>query len=153
MDSSQNSKVEKKYFFVIFNQYFPSFRICSGSKLHPLLKTMSLDEFSMTTSLHGWHFIVDAKNWKHKLGWSLLIGLSIIVAVGSVSIITEDFVRSGVDITIDSPSASLEEVSFPSVTICNINQVSIIFQPKHFTSFILCNNRLENHYFLILIWI
>ena len=51
-------------------------RMCSTTRLHPLLKTMSLDEFSMTTSLHGWHFIVNARNWKHKLAWGILIGCS-----------------------------------------------------------------------------
>ena len=102
---------------------------------------MSLDEFSMTTSLHGWHFIVNARDWKQKIGWIILIGLSIgdnfihfvciknnpspviVVAVYSVCVISEDFFRSKVDITIDSPSASLEDVKFPSVTVCNINQV------------------------------
>ena len=61
---------------MIFN-WFQNTRIYSGSRLRPLLKTMSLDEFSMTTSLHGWHFIVNARDWKQKMGWLILIGLSI----------------------------------------------------------------------------
>ena len=44
-------------------------------------------------------------------------------AVFSIIIITEDFLKSKVDVTIDSPSASLDDVKFPSVTVCNINQV------------------------------
>ena len=47
------------------------------SKISPLWKTMSLDEFSTSTSLHGWHFIHDATSGKLRLAWGLLIGLSI----------------------------------------------------------------------------
>ena len=47
------------------------------SRISPLWKTMSLNEFSTSTSLHGWHFIHDATDGKHKVAWGLLIGLSI----------------------------------------------------------------------------
>ena len=80
---------EKRYLFMSYSYAQSRFRqgsltwvppklqrICSNTRLHPLLKTMSLDEFSMTTSLHGWHFIVNSPNWKHKLAWGILIGCS-----------------------------------------------------------------------------
>ena len=110
------------------------------SRISPLWKTMSLDEFSTSTSLHGWHFIHDATDVKHKLAWGLLIGLSIsiwliamtthsrsyVLVIGLVSVygIAADFFNSKVVITIDSPSASLDQVHFPSLTFCNVNQVS-----------------------------
>ena len=109
------------------------------SRISPLWKTMSLDEFSTSTSLHGWHFIHYSSDVKHKLAWGLLLGLSIsslpsgcpqtpfcyVVVIGVVSVygIAVDFLNSKVVITIDSPSASLDEVHFPSLTFCNINQV------------------------------
>ena len=113
------------------------------SRISPLWKTMSLEDFSTSTSLHGWHFINDARDGKHKLAWGLLIALSIsiwvptihvlaspglfaVVAAVSTVLITLDFLNSKVVITIDSPSASLDQVIFPAVTFCNINQGNIL---------------------------
>ena len=45
-----------------------------------------------------------------------------VIAGVSTLVITLDFLNSKVVITIDSPSASLDQVIFPAVTFCNINQ-------------------------------
>ena len=114
---------------------------------------MSLEDFSTSTSLHGWHFIHDARDGKHKLAWGLLIAVSIsisvptfllrspgifsVVAAVSTVVITLDFLNSKVVITIDSPSASLDQVIFPAVTFCNINQGNNFWQKP---------DRLDNTY-------
>ena len=48
------------------------------------------------------------------------------VAAVSTVVITLAFLDSKVVITIDSPSASLDQVIFPAVTFCNINQGNIL---------------------------
>ena len=45
---------------------------------------------------------------------------------------TQDFLNSTVTSTIDATDIPLSEVYFPSVTICNINQVGYLFMHMYF---------------------
>ena len=58
--------------------------------------------------------------------------LVIVLAFWLVYRSTLDFLNSAVDSSIDSIDVPLSEVYFPSVTICNINQVSMClkYMPK-----------------------
>ena len=82
----------------------------------------SLLEFSEHTSLHGWRYIFTGSNpWRQI--WLFIVCGSIVIASYFVYIAASDFNKTKVVTTIKSTTGSLDQVYFPSVTICNINQV------------------------------
>ena len=64
----------------------------------------------------------NTKNMTMSISVSLVIALAFWLIYKS----TQDFLNSTVTSTIDATDIPLSEVYFPSVTICNINQVGII---------------------------
>ena len=82
-------------------------------------------EFCEETTLNGWYYL--AKQNIGKLArsyWSLVVLGSLIVAGFFVYGATDEFLNSTVIITVDSVTASLEKVLFPSLVVCNQNQVN-----------------------------
>ena len=73
-------------------------------------------------SLSTWEILGSAPNWRHRLAWAVLITAACLAALLAVFCIAVEFNQTKVHVTIHSISAGLEEVSFPSVTLCNINQ-------------------------------
>ena len=57
--------------------------------------------------------------------YTICLSLVIVLAFWLVYRSTLDFLNSAVDSSIDSIDVPLSEVYFPSVTICNINQVCV----------------------------
>lgn len=85
--------------------------------------------FCNQTSLHGWQYITQRQGtqgfwsgFKH-IFWSVIV----CVAMGCAAIFlynnTIDFMNATVVTTVDTMTVPLSEVFFPSVVVCNINQV------------------------------
>ena len=88
-------------------------------------------EFCEETTLNGWYYM--AKNNITKLSrffWMMVILSSIGWALFLCYGIVVEFLNSNVIITVESVSASLDEVLFPSIVICNQNQVILFNQRK-----------------------
>ena len=83
-------------------------------------------EFCEETTLNGWYYL--AKQSIGMLGriyWSLVVLGSLILAGFFIYGATNEFLESTVIITVDSVTASLEKVLFPSLVVCNQNQVNV----------------------------
>ena len=83
-----------------------------------------ISAFIGITSLHGWSYLTTAKQsrWKN-VYWSSCILVSII---GAVWFLVRSFVQlsNETPITFEDPKHhSLEEIAFPALTVCNVNQV------------------------------
>ena len=105
----------------------------------PELKTLSWRElaskrfhkFCSHTTLHGWSYLAAGSddgpsNLRAALWWTVLLALY--TAAGLLVINnTQAFLDSTIQTTITSRSASLKDVYFPSVTVCNINQFETSF--------------------------
>ena len=84
----------------------------------------NFEEFCEETTSNGWYYM-DKQNLTKcsRLFWAFLIlssiGLAFFFCIGIVT----EFMNSNVIITVDSVSASLDNVLFPSMLVCNQNQV------------------------------
>ena len=86
----------------------------------------AFSDFCRRTSLHGWHHLTEASHpprEKRKHFWILIIIASIGVASFFLFTSVDDFTSRYVVTNIDTTTASLHDVYFPSVIICNINQI------------------------------
>ena len=120
----------------------------TGSRAHTSLITFFiLQAFCNQTSLHGWQYITQRpetdgfwageatarlsqpsnplmSGFKH-IFWSIIV----CVAMGCAAIFlysnTIDFMNATVVTTVDTMTVPLSEVFFPSVVVCNINQVGL----------------------------
>jgi hypothetical protein len=79
--------------------------------------------FCEETSLHGWSYLNNKMNKIWKIIWILFIFLIIGTSIYVIEINIKSYLQARTVTTIDSTIASLKDVSFPSVYICNINQV------------------------------
>jgi hypothetical protein len=70
-------------------------------------------EFCEETNLNGWHFI-SKKNSYSRIFWSLVISISIALAIFSTFVIISEFLEANIIITIDSVTSSLDKVVFPT---------------------------------------
>jgi hypothetical protein len=80
-------------------------------------------KFCDETSLHGWSYLNHKMNKVWKIIWILFIFLIIGTSIYVIEINIKSYLQARTVTTIDSTIASLNDVSFPSVYICNINQV------------------------------
>ena len=79
--------------------------------------------FCERTSLHGLQYLGDEKTSTFKkLFWLIVIILSIISASVLIYYNTVVFNNSTVLVSVETMTAPLSEIYFPSVTVCNINQ-------------------------------
>ena len=85
----------------------------------------TFNEFCEETNLNGWYYM--AKKGLSKVSrvfWACVILGSIILSGWFNWVAFVQFMGSNVIITVDSVSASLDNVHFPAIIICNQNQVS-----------------------------
>lgn len=87
-------------------------------------KPISFKTYCESTSLHGWQYIYRSKS-EWRLFWGGMVLSSVIVAFFFVFKQASEFTKATVVTTVDTTTAPLSDVYFPSVTICNINQVRI----------------------------
>ena len=81
-------------------------------------------EFCEETTLNGWYYL--AKQSIGKIGrtyWGLVVLGSLILSGFFIYGATTEFLNSTVIITVDSVTTSLDKVLFPSLVVCNQNQV------------------------------
>ena len=116
-----------------------------GDQINSLLRARSetslriFFEFCENTTLDGWYYLVKQNISKSsRIFWAFVIFLSIGLAVVFCHGIISEFLVSDVIITVDSVSATLDNVLFPSIVVCNQNQVSISGWPKK-------SRLIENH--------
>ena len=82
------------------------------------------EEFCEETNLNGWYYMAKRNlSICSRLFWALMIMSSIGLAFFFCFGIITEFLNSNVIITVDSVSASLDQVLFPSLVVCNQNQV------------------------------
>ena len=83
----------------------------------------SLNSFCEHTTLHGWQYIIkDSFNKAQKSFWALILSVCIIgatiLAYNNVLI----FKNATVVTTVETMTAPLNDIFFPSITVCNLNQ-------------------------------
>ena len=84
----------------------------------------SFERFCQKTSLHGWIYIGDKNVSKlQKSFWIFSIFLSILLAIFLIYKQTKDFMNATIVTTLDSIDVPLTEIYFPSVVLCNNNQI------------------------------
>ena len=84
----------------------------------------SFERFCRNTSLHGWIYIGEKKASKlQKSFWIFTIFMSILLAIFLAYKQTKDFMNATIATTLDSIDVPLTEIYFPSVVLCNNNQI------------------------------
>ena len=92
-----------------------------------------LEEFCEETTLNGWYYL--AKKSVGKIGrsyWVVVVMSSLALSGWFIYTATNEYLDASVIITVDSVTASLDKVIFPSVVICNQNQVLAISKMSEF---------------------
>jgi len=84
--------------------------------------------FCGDTSLHGWTYIprfagAGSLGWLHRISWFILVFSSVCFAWYNVWNLFEEYYWQSPTITIGDTTGPIKEVYFPSVTVCNLNQV------------------------------
>ena len=82
------------------------------------------EEFCEETTLNGWYYL--AKKGVGKIGRGYWVGVvlcSLFLSGNFIYSATTEYLDASVIITVDSVTASLDKVIFPSLVICNQNQV------------------------------
>ena len=103
-----------------------SVRIDNQARYDQILKPRNqFSEFCEETTLNGWYYL--AKRSVGKVGrsyWLLEVVCSLVLSGWFIYGATNQFMEASVIITVDSVTASLDKVLFPSLVVCNQNQVS-----------------------------
>ena len=84
----------------------------------------SMENYCNRTSIHGCRYIESESNWIKKFVWILITLAMTILALYLVTYIIIEYKDSKPLIYIKSTTAPLNQLYFPSVFICNINQVT-----------------------------
>ena len=96
----------------------------NNSKINAPEPRSVFEEFCEETTLNGWYYMAKENLTKSsRVFWAFMILSSIGLASFFCIGIVIEFVNSNVIITVDSVSASLDKVLFPSMVVCNQNQV------------------------------
>ena len=87
-------------------------------------------EFCQQTSLHGWQYLQSEIGIVRKVLWFFLIFGHYIAAAYLIWMNYEEFNRATTITTIESTTAPLKDVRFPSVYVCNLNSVTKSFMKE-----------------------
>ncbi len=84
--------------------------------------TSRFKQFCESTSLHGFKFY-SVSNFSpgHVFFWTVVITTSIVSSAYIMKTHVEEFFGETVSYNLESPTVPLDDVFFPSVTICNMN--------------------------------
>ena len=83
------------------------------------------------TTLHGWQYLASSETKVvFKLFWSVIIFLSYCLATHFILANCKEYLDAKTITTIESTTSSLEHVKFPSLIICNLNQVTKSFMKR-----------------------
>ena len=83
--------------------------------------------YCQQTSLHGWQYIVSEQGFMPKMYWLIIVLMSLALSVIYLVDNTKAYLKSTTVTSIDSTTAPLRDILFPSVYICNVNQVTKSF--------------------------
>ena len=86
--------------------------------------------YCQQTSLHGWQYLDSESGCVRKFFWFLIVFASVVASVVFLVLNTMEYMEATTQTTIDSTTASLKEIKFPAVYVCNVNQVSKSFLRK-----------------------
>ena len=79
------------------------------------------------TSLHGWQYLVSEEWYIKKLYWWIVCLASIALSALLFYINIDQYNKSSTTTSINSTTASLMDITFPGLIICNVNQVTASF--------------------------
>ena len=81
------------------------------------------NSFCIHTTLHGWqYFAEESFNRLQKLFWGVILFISVLCATLLIYNNVLVFKNATVVTTVDTMTAPLDSIYFPSVTVCNLNQ-------------------------------
>ena len=89
-----------------------------------MLARASWEKYCNQTSLHGLSYIVTEKPKLSRIFWVIIVIIFKCFSLFFVFTGYTEFVNSKTITSINSTTASLADLYFPSVFICNINQVN-----------------------------
>ena len=84
-------------------------------------------QFCQQTSLHGWNYIQSESGIIRKTVWFILILFHYVIATVFIWKNFQEYSSATTITTIQSTTASLDEITFPSLYICNLNQFTRSF--------------------------
>lgn len=84
-------------------------------------------DYCQQTSLHGWQYLSSENGKVKKLVWMLIIAVCYGYAGHSIWKTSKDFGEATTITTIESTTKPLDDISFPSVYVCNLNTVTKSF--------------------------
>jgi hypothetical protein len=84
-------------------------------------------KFCGRTSLHGWKYLNIEAGIFPKAVWIVALAFSLGLSFYFISLNFKQFSDSDTRTTIESTTASLQDIIFPSIYVCNINQVTRSF--------------------------
>ena len=79
-------------------------------------------QYCQQTSLHGWQYVDSESNIICKLIWIIIVVSCNISAIWFMVTHIQEFIAATTITNIESSTASLNEITFPSVYVCNENQ-------------------------------
>ena len=84
-------------------------------------------DYCQQTSLHGWQYLSSENGKVKKLLWMLIIAVCYGYAGYSIWNTSKDFKEATTITTIESTTKSLDDISFPTLYVCNLNIVTKSF--------------------------
>ena len=112
-----------RHFLCILYAAIVCYTYSHSNSLYQITMLKQFHEFCNHTSLHGWRYLADSRMSKPKnIFWFLVLCASISGASILIYYNTLTFKNATVITTVESMTAPLSEIFFPSITVCNINQ-------------------------------
>ena len=81
------------------------------------------NSFCRHTTLHGWQYMAEQSFTRlQKFFWALILFVSVFCATVLIYNNLQIFKNATVVTTVDTMTAPLDDIFFPSITVCNLNQ-------------------------------
>ncbi len=116
----------------------------------------AFQRFCDHTSLHGFNFLVFEGHYKipKNIFWSVVIAAAVICSVYIMKNNIDEFSEATVAYNLESPTVPLDDVFFPSVAFCNMNNLrksmihSLMKDPvvSRKTDFVELRNLIDSYY-------
>ena len=77
------------------------------------------------TTVHGFHYIVNGRNWIERLLWASLILCGFIVSSIIIHQSLLDWSRTPLQTTIEKVSLPIEGLNYPAITVCHPDELQM----------------------------
>ena len=77
------------------------------------------------TTVHGFHYIVNGRNWIERLLWASLILCGFFVSSIIIHQSLLDWSRTPLQTTIEKVSLPIEGLNYPAITVCNPEELQM----------------------------